>query len=80
VNAGGHWIKTLSCLSDCVVWSAATDDYDSAELRLLEEFGGTLPAAERRALYDSFLVQPFANLKDGYARIKGHGIGGSKLP
>jgi hypothetical protein len=56
------------------------DDYDSAELRLLEEFGGTLPDAERRALHDPFLVLPFANLKDGYGRRKAHGIGGSKLP
>jgi hypothetical protein len=77
---GGHWIKTLSCLSDCVVWSAATDDYADAELRLLDEFHRTLPAPERRAVHDPFLVLPFANLKDGHGRRKAHGIGGSKLP
>lgn len=64
-HAGGHWIKTLSCLNDCVVWSAATDDYDDAEREVLDDFSRTVPAAERRALHDPFLVLPFANLRDG---------------
>ncbi len=78
-HAGGHWLKTLSCLSDCVVWSAATDDYDAAERELLDDFSRTVPTAERRALHDPSLVLPFANLKNGYGQVKAHGIRGSKL-
>ena len=79
-HAGGHWIKTLSCLEECLVWSAATNDYDDAERELLDDFPRTVPAAERRALHDPALVLPFANLKDGHGRVKAHGIRGSKLP
>jgi hypothetical protein len=79
-HAGGHWIKTLTCLPDCLVWSAATDDYDTAERDLLDAFARTLPAAERRALHDPWLVLPFANLQDGRRARKAHGIGGAKLP
>jgi len=78
-HAGGHWIKTLSCLSDCRVWSAAADDYDEAERELLDDFARTVPAAERRALHDPALVLPFANLKNGYGQVKAHRIGGSRL-
>ena len=78
-HAGGHWIKTLSCLNRCLVWSAAADDYDDAERVMLDDFTRTVPAAERRALHDPSLVLPFANLKDGYGQVKAHGIGGSRL-
>ena len=78
-HAGGHWIKTLSCLDDCLVWSAATDDYDDAERELLDDFSRTVPAAERRALHDPSLVLPFANLKNGHGRVKAHRVGGSRL-
>lgn len=78
-HAGGHWIKTLSCLSDCLVWSAATDDYDEAERELLDDFARTVSAAERRVLHDPALVLPFANLKNGYGQVKAHRIGGSRL-
>lgn len=78
-HAGGHWIKTLACLADCVVWSAATDDFDQAERDLLDEFSRTVPAAERRALFDPTLVLPFANLKNGHGKVKAHGILGSRL-
>lgn len=78
-HAGGHWIKTLSCLNDCLVWSAATDDYGDAERDLLDDFSRTVPAAERRALHDPLLALPFANLKNGHGRVKAHGIRGSKL-
>lgn len=79
-HAGGHWIKTLSSLGDCFVWSAATDDYDAAESDLLAEFARTVPAREADALHDPFLILPFANLQDGGRRKKAHGIGGAKLP
>lgn len=78
-HAGGHWIKTLSCLNECLVWSAATDDYDEAERELLDDFSRTVPAAESRALGDPSLVLPFANLKNGHGQVKAHGIGGSRL-
>ena len=77
-HAGGHWIKTLSCLHRCLVWSAATDDYDAAEGEMLDDFTRTVPAAERRALHDPSLVLPFANLKNGHGQAKTHGIGGSR--
>lgn len=79
-HAGGHWIKTLSCINECLVWSAATDDFDVAERELLDDFTRTVPAAERRALYDPSPVLPFANLKNGHGQVKAHGIGGAKLP
>ena len=75
-HAGGHWIKTWSCLTECLVWSAATDEYDEAERVLLDDFSRTVPAAERRALHDPALVLPFANLKNGYGQVKAHRIGG----
>jgi hypothetical protein len=78
-HAGGHWIKTLDCLSDCLVWSAATGDYDAAERELLDGFALTVPAADRRALHDPWLVLPFANLQDGRRVRKQHGIGGAKV-
>lgn len=61
------------------MWSAASDDDDDAERELLDDFSRTVPAAERRALYDPFLVLPFASLRDGHGRVKAHGIRGSKL-
>lgn len=79
-HAGGHWVKTLSALAECVLWSAATDDYDAAERELIEDFARTVPAVEAAALQDPFLVLPFANLRDGDRRKKAHGIGSSKLP
>jgi hypothetical protein len=79
-HAGGHWIKTLSCLEDCLVWSAATDDFDEAERTLLAESKRTVPADECRALHDPGLVLPFANLRSGSGLVKAHGIQGSKLP
>ena len=78
-HAGGHWIKTLSVLTTCLVWSAATDDYAAAEEHLLDEFGRTVPASERRALHDPGLVLPFANLQNGRRVRKAHGIGGATL-
>jgi hypothetical protein len=78
-HAGGHWIKTLAVLADCLVWSAATDDFGRAEEDLLDDFARTVPAAERRALHDPFLVLPFANLQDGRRVRKAHGISGSRL-
>jgi hypothetical protein len=78
-HAGGHWIKTLDCLADCLVWSSATDDYDAAERELLDEFARTVPPPERRALHDPWLVLPFANLQDGRRVRKRHGIGGARI-
>ena len=78
-HAGGHWIKTLSVLTDCLVWSAATVNFGRVEEDLIDDFARTVPTAERRALHDPFLVLPFANLQDGRRVRKAHGIGGSKL-
>jgi hypothetical protein len=79
-HAGGYWLKTLRCMSQCAVWAAAADDYDDAEERLLDDFVRTVPLAERRALYDPTLILPFANLEDGRHVRKGHGIRGARLP
>lgn len=78
-HAGGHWIKTLSVLAECLVWSAATNDFGRVEEGLLDDFARTVPTAERRALHDPSLVLPFANLQDGRRVRKAHGIGGSRL-
>jgi hypothetical protein len=79
-HAGGHWIKALAGLSECLVWSAATDDFHAAEWALLSDFARTVPAREAAALHDPLLILPFANLQDGGHRKKAHGIGGAKLP
>lgn len=79
-HAGGHWIKTLTVLRTCVVWSAAAGDFDRIEEELLDDFARTVPYTERRSLHDSSLILPFANLEDGRHRKKTHGIGGSRLP
>ena len=79
-HKGGHWIKTLSVLSTCLVWSAAADDYGGAEEDLLDDFSRTVPASERQALHDPWLVLPFANLQDGRGARKAHGIGAATLP
>jgi hypothetical protein len=79
-HAGGHWIKTLESLTECRVWSAATDDFHAAEWALLADFASTVPSREAVALHDPFLILPFANLQDGDRRKKIHGIGGAKLP
>ena len=78
-HAGGHWIKTLTRLVDCRVRSAATDDFDAVERELIDDFVPAVPAAERRALYDPWLILPFANLQDGRRVRKLHGIGAAKL-
>jgi hypothetical protein len=78
-HSGGHWIKTLSVLPECLVWSAVTEDFDRLEAELLDDFARTVPAAERRALHDPVLVLPFANLQDGNRARKAHGIGRSRV-
>jgi hypothetical protein len=78
-HAGGHWIKTLTCLPSCRVWSAATDDFDAVERKLLDDFRQTVPAAEREVLYDASLILPFANLRDGWMVRKLHGVRASTL-
>jgi hypothetical protein len=63
-HAGGHWIKTLSVLSDLRVTWATTMDPSGAETALLLEFPKRLSARQRQAL-PSGPVLPFANLETG---------------
>lgn len=67
-HAGGHWVRTLACRDDLLVWWAAADDPTEAEDALLGSFasrhGGALPFANRQSA--------------GGAR-KPHGISGSVL-
>lgn len=78
-HAGGHWLKTLSVLSDLRVTWATADDPDTAEDALLRAFGAGVSAAVRRAVPRGPIL-PFANLQTGDKVRKAHGITGSKAP
>lgn len=75
-HAGGHWIKTLTCLNDLLVWTAPTPEPGRYESALLAAFGRRHGGAESA----SRLVLPFANRQSAAGIRKSHGISGSTLP
>jgi hypothetical protein len=75
-HAGGHWIKTLSCLNDLLIWTAATSEPERYEDALLTAFQRRNASAES----PSKLVLPFANRQSAAGVRKQHGISGSTLP
>jgi transcription elongation factor GreA len=78
-HSGGHWLKTLRDLSGCRVWWASTGAVDEYEDALLSAFAEGVPDEERRALPDSDVVLPFANLRRPTGERKATGLTGSLI-
>src|SRR5450432_1232753 len=78
-HAGGHWLKTLTVLSELRVWWAPTSAPEEYEDALLSAFAQAVSPAARAALRDSSVVLPFANLQSATDERKQHGIRGSLL-
>jgi hypothetical protein len=79
-HAGGWPLKTLSNLGELYVHYGYCADDDAAETRMLDRFAEQLSDDARASLYDATFVMPFANLEDGHARRKRHGITGARAP
>lgn len=78
-HAGGHWLKTLSNLSELYVYYSECDNPENIEINLLDFFIKHVSKNSLNLLYDSSIVLPFANLKHPTRGRKSHGIGKSKL-
>ena len=78
-HAGGHWIKTLSCLKECFVHFAETPQPEDAEAALLDAFVSKVSPVTRAGIKDSANPFPFANLEFPPGTRKAHGIGKSKI-
>lgn len=72
--SGGHWLKTLSIVSDLRVWWAETDAHEEYEDALLGEVAARVPAEVAATLPDPSLVLPFANLRRTGGATKPHGL------
>lgn len=73
-HAGGHWLKTLSVLSDLHVFWAPTTNPERDEGVLLSQFVKRTSPETRRALFDPLRPFPFANLEYPRGNRKAHGI------
>ena len=78
-HAGGHWIKTLSNLSELYVYYSQCDNPEHTEINLLDFFSKNVSEDSIKSLYDSSIILPFANLEHPIKGRKKHGIGKSKL-
>ena len=78
-HAGGHWVKTLSCLPILRVYFRETSAYEAAEQSLLGAFMQGASNTARKSILDPSLPIPFANLEFPAGIRKKHGISGSKL-
>jgi transcription elongation factor GreA len=74
-HSGGHWLRTLSVLSELRVWWSETDAHEEYEDALLAEVAKRNAALGRDAATGALL--PFANLTTGDGVAKAHGIAGS---
>src|SRR3954470_7485042 len=74
-HSGGHWLRTLSVLSELRIWWAETDAHEEYEDALLSEVAARNSSLGRDAAAGGLL--PFANLMtpDGAAKV--HGLVGS---
>src|SRR4051794_19065300 len=74
-HSGGHWLRTLSVLSELRVWWADTDAHEEYEDALIGE------GAKRNAALDGVAARgarrPFANLVTPDGITKAHGLAGS---
>lgn len=78
-HAGGHWIKTLSILSETFVYYAESSDPEEAESRLIRAFITWISSKTKHSLRDAEHPLPFANLEFPKGNRKNHGIAKSKL-
>jgi transcription elongation factor GreA len=78
-HAGGHWLKTLTVLSDLRVWWAPTSAPEEYEDALLSAFAQGVSAEAAAALRDRTVVLPWANLQSATDERKQHGIKGALL-
>ncbi len=77
-HAGGHWIKSLSNLSDLYVHYILCDNSGDIEIRLLKQFIDNVSDRSKIKLRDKELMLPFANLELKKGQIKKHGLGKMK--
>lgn len=78
-HAGGHWLKTLSNLSDLYVYYSECSIFQNIEANLLDYFGKNISESSKKLLFDTNLILPFANLEHPLRGRKKHGIGKAKL-
>src|SRR3954464_1305975 len=74
-HSGGHWLRTLSVLSELRVWWADTDAHEEYEDALIGEVAKRNAALGRDAATGGLL--PFANLVTPDGITKAHGLAGS---
>lgn len=78
-HAGGHWIKTLSNISELFVYYAECNLSGDVEDNLIAEFIRNVSEESKNNLRDSIHPFPFANLEYPKGTRKNHGIEKSKL-
>jgi hypothetical protein len=77
-HAGGHFLKTLSNLTDLFVHYAPTDEPDDCEQKMLKRFCENVSAATKALLRDPNRPFPFANLEHPPGTRKLHGLTGTR--
>jgi hypothetical protein len=78
-HAGGHWIKTLSILTELNVFWCPCENPEDMEEKLLDHFLKNISKETLSSLYDPQHPFPFANLEFPKGNRKKHGISGSVL-
>lgn len=78
-HAGGHWIKTLSILSETFVYYAESPEPEEAESQLIQAFINRVSSSAKLRLRDAEHPFPFANLEFPRGNRKDHGIARSRL-
>jgi len=77
-HAGGHWIKTLSTLSQTFVHYGEVDSPGKSESEMLQAFVDGVSEHSIRGLLDPRYPFPFANLEYPPGTRKPHGIRNAK--
>jgi len=78
-HAGGHWIKTISILSETFVYFAETQTPEETESMLIQTFVDGVSSDTKQKLRDPKHPFPFANLEYPKGNRKVHGIARSKV-
>lgn len=79
-HAGGWPLKMLTVLDQVHIHAVATPDPGRVEKALLATFMAAVPAHDRQGLSDPAMPLPYANLDNGAAVRKNHGIDGARAP
>lgn len=77
-HAGGHFLKTLSNITDLFVHFAPASDPDDCEAKMLKRFCRNVSATTKSLLLDPHHPFPFANLEYPPGTRKGHGLTGTR--